>query len=227
MKNRTRTCLLTACVILLAMPISAAQPPASQTGTYARLKTRIDRIWLIDTHEHLPNEAERLRAPDDCLMQMTHYVNADLVSAGMPALPSEAWRTIVNDPTRPFDQRWAAFSKWWPEVRLTGYGRMLERCARDAYGARVSTGSRPKRAWNGTAAWPRLSGRASINTSSKTRHALRSRLSTWERPAWTANSSCQCCVSTRLSASILPASCAACRSRRASTSPLWKTSSMR
>jgi uncharacterized protein len=147
--NRTMTPLKTsvrvlvqawlAMLLLFAGSLCAGETAIQQTDVYRRLKTEIDEIRLVDTHEHLPSEAERLKKPADCLAIMLHYVESDLVSAGLPRSGGDAWRIGLQDAKLPFDQRWAQFQEFWPDVRLTGYGRALERSARDLYGVRLDT----------------------------------------------------------------------------------------
>ena len=105
-----------------------------ESRTYRRIKSVVDRIRLIDTHEHLGSEEAYLKRPADCLVSLLHYVEADLVSAGMPRGNGDDWRVRVQNEGVPFAERWALFQAHWPDVRFTGYGRALERCVRDLYG---------------------------------------------------------------------------------------------
>ena len=42
------------------------------------------RTWqIIDAHEHLPPESERLSQPVDALTLFSHYTHNDLVTSGM------------------------------------------------------------------------------------------------------------------------------------------------
>jgi hypothetical protein len=53
--------------------------------SYAAIKSAVDKIKLIDTHEHLPQESERIKGkPDPFATFLIHYLSSDLVSAGMP-----------------------------------------------------------------------------------------------------------------------------------------------
>ncbi len=133
--------------LLVSCAAAAADPAIRRTDVFQRLKAQIDQIRLVDTHEHLPSEAGRLKQPADFLAVMLHYVEADLVSAGMARSEKNHWQAMAQDGSLPFEQRWAEFAKYWPEARLTGYGRALELCARDLYGVglddmSLSTGTR-------------------------------------------------------------------------------------
>jgi len=125
-------------VLAAALPLWAGAAAAGADTVYQRLKAQVDRIRLVDTHEHLPNEADRLKQPADCLALMLHYVESDLVSAGLPReFQSGAWQVTLQDAAQPFEPRWTQFEKYWPDVRLTGYGRALRRAAADLYGVRL------------------------------------------------------------------------------------------
>lgn len=128
------------CLILFALAanLTGAEPPATQGAVYRRLKARIDEIRLIDTHEHLDSEADRLKQPPDCLATMLHYTESDLHSAGMPAVAGQTNKVIAQDTRVPFAERWTQFLKYWPEVRFTGYGRALARCVGDLYGVSLA-----------------------------------------------------------------------------------------
>ncbi|TRO54721.1 amidohydrolase [Candidatus Bathyarchaeota archaeon] len=100
-------------------------------GSYSEIKKHVDSIKIIDTHEHLPSEKERLAVPVDVLSQFyLHYTSSDLISAGMP----EEEILYIRDTSKPLDERWAVFEPWWEKVRNTGYSRCVEIAARDLYG---------------------------------------------------------------------------------------------
>ena len=99
--------------------------------SYSDLKKHIDNIKIIDTHEHLPSEEERISQPVDVLSQFfIHYTSSDLISAGM----SEAELRMIRDPSLPLEDRWDVFEPWWEMIQNTGYSRCMEIAARDLYG---------------------------------------------------------------------------------------------
>jgi uncharacterized protein len=111
---------------------------ASSTDVYRRIKGEVDQIRLIDTHEHLCNEDAYLKRPADFLVRMLHYVESDLISAGMP--PASGGKPLrVQDLKVPLAERWALFQTSWQEMRFTGYGRALSRVAHDLYGVELDT----------------------------------------------------------------------------------------
>jgi predicted TIM-barrel fold metal-dependent hydrolase len=118
---------------LVAGAAFAGTVPVTGSKVYRQLKKDIDQIRLIDTHEHLSNEDAYLRRPADFLIRMLHYVESDLISAGMPrATGGQPLR--VQDPEVPLPERWEMFQTYWREMRFTGYGRALDRVVEDLYG---------------------------------------------------------------------------------------------
>lgn len=86
-------------------------------------------MWAFDGHEHLMLPEEHARRANDCFYLTNHYLNMDLVSAGMP----EASMRSLVDPTIPLDARWASFAPFWEVARTTGYGIAVERAVRRLY----------------------------------------------------------------------------------------------
>jgi predicted TIM-barrel fold metal-dependent hydrolase len=98
---------------------------------YDEIKAHVDRIRLVDTHEHLIPERERLSAEVDVLATFfPHYASSDLRSAGM----TETELRMIRDPKVPLEERWGVFEPWWEMIRNTGYARAIEIAARDLYG---------------------------------------------------------------------------------------------
>jgi len=101
------------------------------SDSYPELKKHVDGIKIIDTHEHLPSEEERISQPVDVLSQFfIHYTSSDLLSAGMP----EEELSMIRDTSLPLEDRWDVFEPWWEMIQNTGYSRCMEIAARDLYG---------------------------------------------------------------------------------------------
>ena len=97
---------------------------------YTELEQFIDGIKIVDTHEHLSQEPERLTQKVDLLATFfPHYASSDLRSAGM----SEEDLVRIRNPETSLDERWLIFEPWWEKIRNTGYARSLEIAARDLY----------------------------------------------------------------------------------------------
>jgi predicted TIM-barrel fold metal-dependent hydrolase len=93
--------------------------------------------YFVDTHEHLPEESTRVRWQpghgipcDDVGALFSHYVNSDLISAGMT--PDEMGR--LCGPDVPLADKWAALEPHWHAVRRTGYGQAVRIAAKRLYG---------------------------------------------------------------------------------------------
>jgi len=97
---------------------------------YSEIKKHIEGIAVIDTHEHLPPENERIAEEVDVLATLyQYYASSDLISAGMP----EEEFLKIWDTSRTLDERWEIFEPWWEKMRNTAYARALEIAARDIY----------------------------------------------------------------------------------------------
>jgi predicted TIM-barrel fold metal-dependent hydrolase len=92
---------------------------------------------LIDTHEHLIEEKERLAGTshprvkaDDWSLLLSHYLNSDLVVAGMP---SKSHDRFFSPKTNPAD-KWKLIEPYWPAVKNTGYGQAVRLAMQQLYG---------------------------------------------------------------------------------------------
>ncbi|MGC8667564.1 MAG: amidohydrolase family protein [Chthonomonadales bacterium] len=98
------------------------------------------RVWatpLADTHEHLVEEEARtaFQGPglvpcDDWATLFSHYLDADLRVAGMPAEDHRALFSPSDDP----ESKWRYLEPWWPRVKNTGYGRAVRIAVERLYG---------------------------------------------------------------------------------------------
>jgi predicted TIM-barrel fold metal-dependent hydrolase len=98
---------------------------------YDEIKGHVDCIRLVDTHEHLIPESERLKSKVDVLATFfSHYASSDLRSAGM----TEGELLKIRDPSIPLEDRWEVFEPYWEMIINTGYARTIEIATRDLYG---------------------------------------------------------------------------------------------
>jgi len=93
------------------------------------LISEMDRMPIVDAHEHLDTEEEMLARPVDVFNRLTMYTYADAVSAGMTAGIVE-----LRDDSIPIEQRWTKFSPYLDAIRDTGCYRQLQVAIRDLYG---------------------------------------------------------------------------------------------
>jgi predicted TIM-barrel fold metal-dependent hydrolase len=124
--TRAIGCTFLAGILVLA----AAAPSARQSTVHERIAAAVGRIRLVDTHEHLPPEPDRLKRPPS-LFSLLHYVSSDMWADGLNREESER---AIRNPSIPLAQQWALVAPYWANVRTTAYGRSLLRAVRDLYG---------------------------------------------------------------------------------------------
>jgi hypothetical protein len=90
----------------------------------------LDAVRMVDTHEHLEEEASRLARPIDFSDLFRSYAGSDAISAGMPPADFERFMDPGVDPAT----KWRLLAPFWPRIRFTGYCRALRRTIRDIYG---------------------------------------------------------------------------------------------
>ena len=103
---------------------------SGNSTSYAAIKRAVDKIKLIDTHEHLPQESERIKGrPDPFATFLIHYLSSDLVSAGMPK--DVLYR--VRNASLPLNERWRLLAPFWEKIQNTGYARALNLAVKGLY----------------------------------------------------------------------------------------------
>jgi hypothetical protein len=117
-------------------PARAQSKNVPRGDTRAVIEQRVESTPIVDTHEHLLEEEQRLsgkhrriRANDwSCILD--HYLDSDLTTCGMPRKAQEAFFASETDPS----QKWSLLEPYWPSVRHTGYGQAVEIAMRRLYG---------------------------------------------------------------------------------------------
>ncbi len=119
-----------------------------------RIKSAVDKISLVDTHEHIMPEAERDQYAVDFGYLFAHYNTSDLVSAGMPPRLMEAarlpmhhyrlahikrmkLRRVIPEPERTdmtLEERWQAIAPFWEAIRNTAYARQTLIAIKELFG---------------------------------------------------------------------------------------------
>ena len=95
------------------------------------LAAEFEKLEIIDTHEHLLAEKDRVSQPVDFFTLAGHYAMNDVISAGL----SKADAARLGDPKAPAMERWRLFEPHWKAAQFTGYGQCLRIAMRDIYGA--------------------------------------------------------------------------------------------
>ncbi len=91
---------------------------------------------LIDTHEHLIEEKDRLAGTDhprvgadDWSLLLSHYLDSDLLVAGMARATYDRFFSAGTDPR----DKWGLLEPYWPAVKNTGYGQAVRIAVRQLY----------------------------------------------------------------------------------------------
>lgn len=96
---------------------------SQENGVAAELWDFIDRLAIYNTHEHLPPNKEVYRSLKKDILQevLCHYIQSDLVSAGMP--PGDIHKALQTETD--LRERWSLIEPFWKLVEHTGYGSMV------------------------------------------------------------------------------------------------------
>jgi len=100
--------------------------------TLERLQEHIAQILIVDTHEHIPDEAVAVKNKKSLFSFFEHYVSSDLVAAGMPREHLEKMRDESN--ALSLADRWRLMEPYWSYARTTAYGRAMIGYMRDLFG---------------------------------------------------------------------------------------------
>jgi len=130
-----------ASAFMVSGPAYAGIQPGGKAGRLTTSDVRkqiLKRVFdtpFIDTHEHLIEESTRLKArsrrarPDDWSYIFTHYLNSDLLTAGMPKKTYQKFFSEKVDPL----EKWTLLEPYWPAVKNTGYGQAVSIAVRELY----------------------------------------------------------------------------------------------
>jgi len=111
----------------LAAPAAGGAQPVRSRSLAERIRQAVDRLEVVNTHEHILPEADRVSQPLDFFTLAGHYAINDVISAGLPAATAAAKDLSPSE-------RWRAFEPYWRYARFTGYGQALRIAIRDIYG---------------------------------------------------------------------------------------------
>lgn len=112
--------------------------PAVSAALAGSIRELVDQTPLVDTHEHLLPEADRVAnleredaspAPDFGML-MCHYTDSDLQVAGMPG---EDYKKLISRGLSP-KEKWKLVAPWYERCRHTGYQRCVRESVRVLYG---------------------------------------------------------------------------------------------
>jgi uncharacterized protein len=122
------------CIILMTFACAFSQIQTTdlpQPGFKDRIRKAVNDIWIIDTHEHLETEEQRLGKKDlDFTYLYSHYANEDLISASH----SQGLVSVILGRNFSLSDRWELFKAFYDDMRNTGYARAAIIAAKDLYG---------------------------------------------------------------------------------------------
>jgi len=116
-------------ILFLTSASSFSQSVLENDDIYRKIKSEIDKIELIDTHEHLMSKQERMKGTIDFFYMFSHYASSDLVSSGM----SNKDLTFIRNPENSLEERWKLFYPYWEDIKNTGYAKALKIAAKGLY----------------------------------------------------------------------------------------------
>ncbi len=123
-------------VMLLMINFSYAQIQTTslpKEGFEKRIEDYVNNLWIVDTHEHLILEEERLQKAetiDFSYLFSSYYSKGDMISAG---ILSDLLSMIFAYPI-PVEERWTFFKPYLDAVRNTAFQRAPLFAAKDIYG---------------------------------------------------------------------------------------------
>ena len=97
---------------------------------YEQLLDEMAGMEIIDSHEHLPPESERVGQARDFSHLFSHYCVSDLKAAGMPA--REQGRFF--DAKTPLDEKWRLFEPYYTRMQDGSYCRAAHLAMAQFYG---------------------------------------------------------------------------------------------
>jgi predicted TIM-barrel fold metal-dependent hydrolase len=96
-----------------------------------KIEKEVSNIKIIDTHEHLQKEKNRLKSgADPFILFASQYLSSDLISSGMSY---EDLSKLIDERVS-LSERWNIFSTYWDNVQNTSYAKSIMIAIRDLYG---------------------------------------------------------------------------------------------
>lgn len=97
---------------------------------FEKLEREINKIKIVDTHEHLQKEKNRIKSKIDPFKTfLSQYISSDLISSGM----SYKELSAIMDDNVPLEERWEKLSPYWDDVQNTAYAKSIRIAIRDLY----------------------------------------------------------------------------------------------
>jgi len=94
------------------------------------LMKEIEQFEIIDAHEHIPPEADRLKENVNLFTLFTMYTHGDLLRAGM----DEKNYQKLYDESISLEKRWRMLKPYWQQIRMGSYARAILLAIKKFYG---------------------------------------------------------------------------------------------
>ncbi len=131
---------VTATIAKEAQPVQAAAKKVTRTTEPKRLQSilmdYLADIEIIDSHEHLAMEKDRIKMPVDALTLVGMYNYVDIQNSGMPHIDGEGlWsRNYMVDSSVPLKERWERVWPYLQDVKHGSYNRAAKIAMKHFYG---------------------------------------------------------------------------------------------
>ncbi|HOX36372.1 MAG TPA: amidohydrolase family protein [Candidatus Brocadiia bacterium] len=120
------------------VPRTCVNDVAHEASLSADIRKLVDKTPLMDTHEHLPPEADRIANLDkldstpapDFGMLMCHYTDSDLRVSGMSG---DDYKKLIGRNLSPVE-KWKLVAPYYERCRHTGYQICVRESVRALYG---------------------------------------------------------------------------------------------
>jgi len=103
---------------------------SSREGFLAELRQRVNSTPMVDSHEHLQDERDRLRNNKNCIRLFQHYLGDDFASAGLNSDSVFGKEAENAEPV----VLWRRLEPFWNAVKNTGYGQAFRITVNELYG---------------------------------------------------------------------------------------------
>ena len=101
-----------------------------ESATYEGLLEALELLEIVDSHEHLPPEPDRLAQTPDFSLFFSHYCRSDLLAAGMGEKEADRF----YDPGTPLDEKWKLFAPFYSLIEDGSYCRAAHLAMEKFYG---------------------------------------------------------------------------------------------
>ena len=123
-----------ALVLFLLLPLRSFSQlklrPLPKNGYESRIRNFVDKLDIVDTHEHLMEEAEVNKDSIDFMWMLFHYADDDIKSAGLGK--SEFAELLTNKYS--VTEKWKIIKPYWEASKNTAYNRTVLLALQRLYG---------------------------------------------------------------------------------------------